>query len=114
MFFGCYRDFAMPSLFDYVLCMQLYFCCSLAEQTFSNYYVFAYESVAVYFCYITKWDDLGWFLDYIYIYIYIYTHTELYYPTASYKITYSIATLSYDNCYANLRDYSNSLLCDLL
>jgi hypothetical protein len=43
-----------------------------------------------------------------YIYIYIY------YPTAGYKITYSVATLSYENCYANLRDYSNSLLCDLL
>jgi hypothetical protein len=37
-----------------------------------------------------------------------------YYPTASYKIIYSVATLSYDNCYANLRDYSNFLLCDLL
>jgi hypothetical protein len=32
----------------------------------------------------------------------------VYYPTAGYKITYSVATLSYDNCYANLRDYSNS------
>jgi hypothetical protein len=42
--------------------------------------------------------------------IYIYN----YYPTAGYKITYSVATLSYDNCYANLRDYSNSLLYDLL
>jgi hypothetical protein len=39
---------------------------------------------------------------------------QLYYPTAGYKITYSVATLSYDNCYANLWDYSNSLLCDLL
>jgi NAD-dependent SIR2 family protein deacetylase len=37
-----------------------------------------------------------------------------YYPTAGYKITYSVATLSYDNCYTNLWDYSNSLLCDLL
>jgi hypothetical protein len=36
------------------------------------------------------------------------------YPTAGYKITYSVATLSYNNYYANLRDYSNSLLCDLL
>jgi hypothetical protein len=35
-------------------------------------------------------------------------------PTAGYKITYSVAALSYDNCYANLRDYSNSLLCDSL
>jgi hypothetical protein len=41
--------------------------------------------------------------------IYIYN-----YLTASYKIIYSVATLSYDNWYANLRDYSNSLLCDLL
>jgi hypothetical protein len=46
----------------------------------------------------------------LYIYIYIY----IYYATAGYKITYSVATLSYDNCYTNLRDYSNSLLCDLL
>jgi hypothetical protein len=42
--------------------------------------------------------------------IYIYIH----YPTTGYQITYSVATLSYDNCYVNLRDYSNSLLCDLL
>jgi hypothetical protein len=33
-----------------------------------------------------------------------------YYPIAGYKITYSVATLSYDNCYTNLRDYSN-LVC---
>jgi hypothetical protein len=32
----------------------------------------------------------------------------------SYKITYSVASLSYDNYYVNLRDYSNSLLCELL
>jgi hypothetical protein len=38
----------------------------------------------------------------------------IYNPIASYKITYFVVTLSYDNCYANLRDYSNSLLCDLL
>jgi hypothetical protein len=44
----------------------------------------------------------------IYIYIYIYN------PTAGYRIACSVATLSYDNCYANLRDYSNSLLCGLL
>jgi hypothetical protein len=44
----------------------------------------------------------------------LYIQRESYYPTAGYKITYSVATLSYDNCYANLRDYSNSLLCDLL
>ena len=31
-----------------------------------------------------------------------------------YRITYSIATLSYDNYYVNLRDYSNSLLSGLL
>ena len=38
----------------------------------------------------------------MYVYIYIY-------PVAGYKITYSVATLSYDNYYVNLRDYSNSL-----
>ena len=43
-------------------------------------------------------------LQYIYIY----------YCIAGYKITYSIATLSYDNYYINLRDYSNSLLSGLL
>jgi len=43
-----------------------------------------------------------------YIYIYIYC------SAAGYKITYSVATLSYDNYYANSRDYSNTLLCDLL
>ena len=47
---------------------------------------------------------------YIYIYIYIYN----YYPVAGYKITYSVVTLSYDNYYINLRDYSNSLLSGLL
>jgi len=31
-----------------------------------------------------------------------------------YKITYSVATLSYDNYYVNLRDYSNSILSGLL
>jgi hypothetical protein len=41
--------------------------------------------------------------------IYIYSN---YYPIVGYKITYSVATLSYDNCYTNLRDYSNSLLCN--
>jgi hypothetical protein len=35
-------------------------------------------------------------------------------PVAGYKITYSVATLSYDNYYVNLRDYSNSLLSGLL
>ena len=33
---------------------------------------------------------------------------------AAYKITYSVATLSYDNYYINLWDYSNSLLSGLL
>ena len=33
---------------------------------------------------------------------------------ACYKITYSVATLSYDNYYVNLRNYSNSLLSGLL
>ena len=32
------------------------------------------------------------------------------YYVAGYKITYSVATLSYDNYYVNLRDYNNSLL----
>ena len=31
-----------------------------------------------------------------------------------YKITYYVATLSYDNYYVNLRDYSDSLLSGLL
>ena len=31
-----------------------------------------------------------------------------------YKITYYVATLSYDNNYVNLRDYSKSLLSSLL
>jgi hypothetical protein len=31
--------------------------------------------------------------------------SELVLPTAGYKITYSIATFSYDNCYANLQDF---------
>jgi hypothetical protein len=52
---------------------------------------------------------------YIYICNMLATYRTInYYPAAGYKITYSVATLSYDNCYANLRDYSNSLLCDLL
>ena len=42
--------------------------------------------------------------------IYIYN----YYPVAGYKITYFIATLSYNNYYVNLRDYNNSLLSGLL
>jgi len=37
-----------------------------------------------------------------------------YYPVAGYKITYSVATMSYDNNYVNLRDYNNSLLSSLL
>ena len=37
-----------------------------------------------------------------------------YYPVAGYKIIYSVATLSYDNYYVNLRDHSNSLLSGLL
>jgi len=37
-----------------------------------------------------------------------------YYPVAGYKIIYSVATLSYDNYYVNLRDYSNSLLSGLI
>jgi hypothetical protein len=41
-------------------------------------------------------------------------HTHTYYPVAGYKITYSVATLSYDNYYANLWDYNNSLLSGLL
>ena len=40
-------------------------------------------------------------------------HT-LYILLAGYKITYSVATLNYDNYYVNLRDYNNSLLSDLL
>jgi hypothetical protein len=35
---------------------------------------------------------------------------ENYYSVAGYKITYYVVTLSYHNYYANLRDYSNSLL----
>ena len=41
------------------------------------------------------------------------THGDIY-PVAGYKITYSVAALSYDNYYVNLRDYSNSLLSGLL
>ena len=37
-----------------------------------------------------------------------------YYPVSGYKIIYSVATLSYDNYYVNLWDYSNSLLSGLL
>ena len=36
------------------------------------------------------------------------------YPVVGYKITYFVATLSYDNYYINLRDYSNSLMSVLL
>jgi hypothetical protein len=36
-------------------------------------------------------------------YVCIYTYT------AAYRITYSVVTLSYDNYYANLRGYSNSV-----
>jgi hypothetical protein len=36
------------------------------------------------------------------------------YFVSGYWIYIVVTTLSYDNCYANLRDYSNSLLCDLL
>jgi hypothetical protein len=50
--------------------------------------------------------NFGYYLvcyqNYIYIYI------------ADYKITYFVATLSYDNYYVNLRNYSNSLLRGLL
>jgi hypothetical protein len=41
-------------------------------------------------------------------------HDHHCYSITGYKITYSVTTFSYDNCYANLRDYSNSLLYDLL
>ena len=37
-----------------------------------------------------------------------------YYPVAGCRITYSLATLSYDNYYVNLRYYSNSILSGLL
>jgi hypothetical protein len=43
-------------------------------------------------------------------FVYIYN----FYSTAGYRITYSVATLSYDNYYVNLWDYSNSLLSGLL
>ena len=36
------------------------------------------------------------------------------YSVAGHRITYSVATLSYDNYYVNLWDYSNSLLSSLL
>jgi len=39
---------------------------------------------------------------------------SVYCSAAGYRITYSVVTLSYDNYYANLRDYSNFLLSDLL
>jgi hypothetical protein len=39
----------------------------------------------------------------------IYIERENYYPVAGYEITYFVATLSYDNYYINLRDYSNRL-----
>ena len=41
-------------------------------------------------------------------------YIQNYCSVAGYRITYSVATLSYDNYHANLRDYSNSLLSDLL
>jgi hypothetical protein len=41
-------------------------------------------------------------------------HIYIYYYVVGYKIIYSVATLSYDNYYVNLRDYSNSLLSGLL
>jgi len=41
-------------------------------------------------------------------------YRKLVYPTTGYKITYFVATLSYDNNYVNLRDYSNFLLSGLL
>ena len=41
---------------------------------------------------------------------YMYT----YYSVAGRKISYSMATLSYNNYYTNLRDYGNSLISDLL
>ena len=37
-----------------------------------------------------------------------------YYSVPGYKICYSVATLSYDNYYINLQDYSNFLLSGLL
>ena len=49
--------------------------------------------------------------NFIYIYIYIYIN---YCSATGHRITYFVATLSYDNYYANLPDYSNSLLSDLL
>ena len=56
-------------------------------------------------------DRITYFVAGYWIYSpYIYN----YYFVAGYKITYSVATLSYDNYYVNLRDYSNSLLSDLL
>jgi hypothetical protein len=47
-------------------------------------------------------DTTQYVLEPDYIYIYIYRERENDYPTAGYKIIYSVATLSYDNCYANL------------
>ena len=46
----------------------------------------------------------------VFLDIYIYNYCS----AAGHRITYSVATLSYDNYHANLRDYSNSLLSDLL
>jgi hypothetical protein len=43
-----------------------------------------------------------------------FTHTHTYCFVAGHRITYSVATLSYDNYYTNLRDYSISLLSVLL
>ena len=53
----------------------------------------------------------GYIITYFIAGYWIYSH---YYPVAGYKIIYSVATLSYDNYYVNLRDYSNSLLGGLL
>jgi len=38
----------------------------------------------------------------------------IYYSATGYRITYFVATLSYDNYYVNLYDYSNPLLSGLL
>ena len=46
--------------------------------------------------------------------IYIYIHTHTYCSVAGRRISYYVATLSYDNYYTNLRDYGNSLVSDLL
>jgi hypothetical protein len=46
--------------------------------------------------------------------VYIYNVIVNHYSAAGYRITYFVATLSYDNYYANLRDYNNTLLSGLL